>query len=93
MVQGTDVTDMKRKYRTANEGEFSETFNLELVKESELRYGENPNQPGAVYSLKGINLSKLTDIHLLKSGKGGLSATNFMDVTRALSILKYFEKY
>lgn len=91
MVLGTDVTDMKRKYRTVVEGDFPDQLIIELTKESGLRYGENPNQPAAMYRLKGTNLAALTDIRLAKSGKGGLSATNFMDVTRALEVLKFFD--
>lgn len=91
MVLGTDVTDMKRKYRTVVEGDFSDQLTIELTKEGELRYGENPNQSAAMYRLKGTNLSALTNIRLAKSGKGGLSATNFMDVTRAMEVLKFFD--
>jgi phosphoribosylaminoimidazolecarboxamide formyltransferase/IMP cyclohydrolase len=88
--RGTDVTDMKRTYRTAVEGDFPDEFNIELKKESSLRYGENPNQSAALYSLKGTSLAELTKIELAKTGKGGMSATNMMDVTRALDILKFF---
>lgn len=91
MKRGTDVTDMKRTYRKPVEGEFPEELTVILSKESDLRYGENPNQPAAAYRFKGMSLAELTNIRLAKSGKGGLSATNFMDVTRALNILKYFD--
>lgn len=91
MKRGTDVTDMKRTYRTPVEGEFPEKLALDLELETGLRYGENPNQPAAAYRFKGTGLAELTNIRLVKSGKGGLSATNFMDVTRAMDILKFFE--
>ena len=91
MSRGTDVTDMKRIYRTVVEEDFPYQLTIELTRESGLRYGENPNQPAAMYRLGGTNLAALTNIRLAKSGKGGLSATNFMDVTRAMDILKYFE--
>jgi len=90
MARGTDVTDMKRSYRTAVAGDFPREFSIGLQKESDLRYGENPNQPAAVYRFKGSSLAELTDIRLARSGKGGLSATNFMDVARALDVLKFF---
>ena len=86
MTRGTDVTDMKRTYRTAVKGEFPKYLRVRLKKESDLRYGENPNQPAAMYSLrrgfvrdiidkvKGRkNLAELTNIRLAKSGKEGLS--------------------
>lgn len=91
MARGTDVTDMKRTYRTPVEGEFPDKLTISLESESGLRYGENPNQPAAVYRFKGTSLAELTNIRLAKTGKGGLSATNFMDVARALEILKFFE--
>lgn len=91
MQRGTDVTDMKRSYRTAVGGEFPEELEISLTKEDNLRYGENPNQPAAMYKLKGTSLAEFTNIELAKSGKGGLSATNYMDVTRAMDILKFFK--
>lgn len=91
MPRGTDVSEMKRTYRTAVADEFPDELNIGLLKEAGLRYGENPNQPAAMYRLKGNSLADFTDIRLAKSGKGGLSATNFMDVTRALEMLKFFD--
>jgi len=90
MPRGTDVTDMKRTYRTAVGEEFPDELTIGLQRENSLRYGENPNQPAAAYRLKGTSLPELTNIRLAKSGKGGLSATNLMDVTRALEVLKFF---
>ncbi len=90
MVRGTDVSALKRTYRTAIVGDFPNEFHLDLQKEADLKYGENPNQPAAVYTYNSSPLAQLTNIRLAKSGKGGISATNFMDVTRALDILKYF---
>ncbi|MBN2052345.1 IMP cyclohydrolase [Candidatus Woesearchaeota archaeon] len=91
MKRGTDVTDMKRVYRNAVQDDFPEAIALLLEKEYELRYGENPNQSAGAYKIKGTSIPELTNIRLLKSGKGGLSATNLMDVTRALDILKFFK--
>ncbi|MCP8308772.1 MAG: IMP cyclohydrolase [archaeon] len=91
MPRGTDVTNMTKTYRTRVMGEFPLELIIGLEKESDLRYGENPNQPGSVYRLKGTSLAEFTNIHVVKEGKGGLSAINFMDVTRALDILKFFD--
>lgn len=90
--RGTDVTELKRMYRTVKEGEFPDELILSLQKEYDLRYGENPNQPAALYRIKGTSLPEFTNIRMAKSGKGGLSATNMMDVTRAIEILKFFNK-
>ncbi len=89
-TRGTDVSDMKRTYRTVNTGVFPDTLELRMEKEYDLRYGENPNQPGAVYRLSGQSIAEATNVRPAKSGKGGLSATNLMDVTRALELLKFF---
>lgn len=85
-----NVSDLKNMYRTVNAGEYPAALALQLEKETDLRYGENPNQPGAAYRFKGAKIADLTDIQLLKSGKGGLSSTNLMDVIRAMEILKFF---
>lgn len=91
MMKGTDVTNITRTYRTRVKCDFPNELIIKLEKESDLRYGENPNQPGSIYRLKGISLAELTNIRVVKEGKEGLSATNFMDVTRALDILKFFD--
>jgi phosphoribosylaminoimidazolecarboxamide formyltransferase/IMP cyclohydrolase len=84
------INDLKKIYRTVNSGDFPEEITLNLKKVDDLRYGENPNQPGAIYKF-GNGLAELTDLRLLKSGKGGPSATNILDVTHALEILKFFD--
>ncbi|MEM3068842.1 MAG: hypothetical protein QXH58_02895 [Nitrososphaerales archaeon] len=91
MPKGADVTNITRTYRTRVTGEFPDELTIKLEKESDLRYGENPNQPGSVYRLRGTSLAELTNIHVVKEGKEGLSATNFMDIARALDILKFFD--
>ncbi len=89
---GTDVSAMTRKYRTATTAEFPDELKLELARDPNLslRYGENPMQPAAVYSFKGTSLAEYTNIRLAKTGKGGVSAINLMDVLRAMDILKFF---
>jgi phosphoribosylaminoimidazolecarboxamide formyltransferase/IMP cyclohydrolase len=84
------INDLKKIYRTVNSGDFPEEITLNLKKVNDLRYGENPNQPGAIYKF-GDGLAELTNLRLLKSGKGGPSATNILDVTHALEILKFFD--
>jgi len=67
-----------------------------------LRYGENPDQPAALYRLTGGNLAiagietiqpgkwLVSDIELLQSGKHP-GKTNLTDVDSALNILRYFQ--
>lgn len=92
MTRGTDVTYFQRTYRTARADEFPEKLQLSLEREASLRYGENPNQPAAIYRVEDNGLAMATNIRLAKTGKGGLSATNYMDVTRALDVLKFFSQ-
>lgn len=101
MERGTDITDMKRKYRDRNEGDFPKRLKVILRKEWDLKYGENPNQHAAIYYIDSINrknastMAKLTDLVSVRSdgkGKGGLSLTNTMDISRAMSTLKYFDE-
>ena len=91
-MRGTDVSGMKRTYRTPLGVAFPERLEIILDKEQDLRYGENPNQPAAVYRPAGRSLAEAAGIELVKSGKGGLSATNLLDVCGALEILKFFEQ-
>ncbi len=86
----TDISAMKRKYRTPQQAEFPDELFVRLRKFAPLRYGENPNQAGATYVIDIEGESPLVPLELVKSGKGGWSAINFMDVVRALDILKYF---
>ena len=96
MTRGTDVTDFKLPYRTPKPEEFPETICLTLQKETTgknaLRYGENPHQAGAIYRIEGSPLPALTNIRLAKESKKVMSATNYMDVTHAIAVLKFFSE-
>ncbi len=73
---------------------------LYLEREASLRYGENPNQPAAVYRLVSScsgdqilrykRARRSVDLEIIKNAKDGLSATNVMDTLRALDVLKFF---
>jgi len=88
MSRGTDINEFKKRYSTPLSISMPKNIILELTKSVPLRYGENPNQPGAIYAFHGLTDS--LGIKLVKNGKGGPSATNWMDVTRAMDVLKYF---
>src|SRR3989344_3262330 len=92
MTRGTDVTDFQRTYRTARTEEIHDHVQISLEREASLRYGENPNQPAAIYRFQGSTLAPDTHIRLAKTGKAVLSASNYMDVTRALDVLKFFSQ-
>ena len=99
-IRGTDISRFKRQYRERNEGEFPDELIIRLQKDWDLKYGENPNQHAAVYTVSEIagkdaaTIAQLTKLQSVRSdgkGKGGLSLTNLMDITRAVDVLKYFE--
>lgn len=101
MSRGTDISQFKRVYRQRNEGEFPESLTLTLQKENDLKYGENPNQQAALYTVQDIagqqasTIASLTDLRSVRSdgrGKGGLSLTNLMDIARGMDNLKYFHE-
>ena len=92
--RGTDVTGFKRTYKTRVEDDLPQDLTLYLEREASLRYGENPNQPAAVYRLASScsgdqilrykRARRSVDLEIIKNAKDGLSATNVMDTLRAL---------
>ena len=93
-----DITGAKKNYRTRAKGDFPEILPIILQKLTDLKYGENPNQHAAIYSVYQFGTERfqsLVDIESVRSdskGKGGLSLTNDMDIARAMDNLKYFRK-
>jgi phosphoribosylaminoimidazolecarboxamide formyltransferase/IMP cyclohydrolase len=67
-------------------GGFPPTVNLSLRRESELRYGENPHQAAALYSITGEQGANLVSAQRL-NGKA-LSYNNLLDLDSALSIVR-----
>jgi phosphoribosylaminoimidazolecarboxamide formyltransferase/IMP cyclohydrolase len=112
------MSDLKKMYTTLQEDPFPADLKLtlgdqELVfakrtweidgQTKGLRYGENPDQPAALYELKsgclevgGVRfigagqglVSALTEEHMLQAGKHP-GKTNLTDVDNALNILQY----
>ncbi|MCB9640625.1 MAG: hypothetical protein H6727_17145, partial [Myxococcales bacterium] len=99
MSKTNDISQFKRVYRQRNVGEFPEDLQVTLKKEHDLKYGENPHQQAALYTVEQIGkhpahkLASLTNLRSVRSdgkGKGGLSLTNLMDIARGMDCLKYF---
>ncbi len=98
--RGTDVTGFKEDYRKRNEGDYSDLCSIILQKDWDLKYGENPSQTAAIYHIKQINeknvltVPEFTNLRYARTddkGKGGLSLTNTMDITRSMDVLKFFD--
>lgn len=99
--RGTEITAFRKQYSARTTGEFPDELVLRLRKEWDLKYGENPNQPAALYVLAGVQgqevgrVAERTNIESVRSdgrGKGGLSLTNTMDISRGMDALKWFAK-
>ena len=90
-----DKTSISRKaYSSKNVGDYPEATEIlgrKYEKVYDLRYATNPHQTACFYKPIGAS-SPIGDLHVLKSGKGGLSQTNLEDISYALNICKYFEK-
>ncbi len=101
MTEGTDISKRKLTYKERTEGDFPDRLVIELEKEWDLKYGENPGQHAAIYALDIVReqyigkMAELTNIQSVRSdgkGKGGLSLTNTMDISRAMDNLKFYKK-
>lgn len=99
MISGTDISTFKKGYSERNEGNFPNTMTIRLIKQYDLKYGENMHQHAAMYVINKISrhnaskIAKLTNIRYVRDddkGKGGLSLTNNMDISRAMDTIKYF---
>ncbi len=91
MTRGTDITDLPKIYKTENTCEFPDEITIRLTREAPLKYGENPHQRAALYVVESAYQSERVRFEPVKIGKGGFSATNYMDfLGAALNTLKYF---
>jgi len=73
-----------------NQSEMPKQINLILKKEFELRYGENPHQKGAMYSLFPKSLRNM-GIHNLDVFHGKeMSYNNYLDLESAMNIVGQF---
>jgi phosphoribosylaminoimidazolecarboxamide formyltransferase / IMP cyclohydrolase len=87
--------DYRQKYFSRTESGFPdqvEILGVEYVKVEDLRYGTNPHQPASFYRPKGSSGLTFGNMEILKSGKSGLSETNYGDLNHGANIVKYFEQ-
>jgi phosphoribosylaminoimidazolecarboxamide formyltransferase/IMP cyclohydrolase len=69
---------------------FARTFNLQLQKSQELRYGENPHQSAAFYVEKDVKEASVSTAKQLQGKE--LSYNNIADTDAALECVKSFAK-
>ena len=70
---------------------FPQQVSLALLKDQELRYGENPHQAGAFYKLAGSTEVSVGNATLLEGGTP-ISFNNLMDANAAFELCKEFEE-
>lgn len=88
-------TDYRAKYFSRTESGFPdevEILGTTYVKVEDLRYGTNPHQGASFYRPKDSSGLPFGDMETLKTGKSGLSETNYGDLNHGANIVKYFEK-
>jgi len=80
------------KYLNAKAGDtFPNRVSLALVKEQELRYGENPHQTGAFYKLADSKEVSVGTAKLLEGGTP-ISFNNLMDANATFELCKEFDE-
>ena len=87
--------DYRAKYFSRTESGFPdevEILGVTYVKVEDLRYGTNPHQGASFYRPKGSAGLPFGDMRQLKSGKSGLSETNYGDLNHGANIVKYFQR-
>ncbi|MCE5323861.1 IMP cyclohydrolase [bacterium] len=85
----------RAKYFSRTESGFPdevEILGTTYVKVEDLRYGTNPHQGASFYRPKGSSGLPFGDMIQLKSGKSGLSETNYGDLNHGSNIVKYFDR-
>lgn len=88
-------TDYRAKYFSRTESGFPEEVEIlgtTYVKVEDLRYGTNPHQGASFYRPKGSSGLPFGDMEQLKTGKSGLSETNYGDLNHGGNIVKYFDR-
>ncbi|MHC4290926.1 MAG: bifunctional phosphoribosylaminoimidazolecarboxamide formyltransferase/IMP cyclohydrolase, partial [Planctomycetota bacterium] len=80
------------KYLNAQAGDtFPSRVSLALIKDKELRYGENPHQAGAFYKLADSQEVSVGNAKLLEGGTP-ISFNNLMDSSSAFELCKEFDE-
>lgn len=71
--------------------EFPDRVSMAMIKEADLRYGENPHQTAAYYKLTANDETSVSSGKLLEGGKG-ISFNNLLDVNAAFELVKEFDE-
>ena len=85
----------RAKYFSRTESGFAnevEILGTTYVKVEDLRYGTNPHQGASFYRPKDSSGLPFGDMEIIKTGKSGLSETNYGDLNHGANIVKYFDR-
>ena len=88
-------TDYRAKYFSRTESGFPdevEIMGVTYAKVEDLRYGTNPHQGASFYRPKDSSGLPFGDMEIIKSGKSGLSETNYGDLNHGANIVKYYDR-
>ena len=88
-------TNHRAKYFSRTESGFPDEVDIlgtSYVKVEDLRYGTNPHQGASFYRPKDSAGLPFADMEQLRSGKSGLSETNYGDLNHGANIVKYFDR-
>lgn len=81
------------RYLNSRAGEmFPERVSIAMVREQELRYGENPHQQGAFYRLPGVKEVSVGNARQLGGSTTPISFNNLMDANAAFELCKEFDE-
>jgi len=86
--------DYRAKYFSRTQSGFAEQVEIlgtTYVKVEDLRYGTNPHQGASFYRPKDSSGLPFGDMEQLKTGKSGLSETNYGDLNHGANVVKYFD--
>jgi phosphoribosylaminoimidazolecarboxamide formyltransferase/IMP cyclohydrolase len=89
------ATDFRAKYFSRTQSAFPdevEILGTTYVKVEDLRYGTNPHQGASFYRPKDSAGMPFGHMEQLKTGKSGLSETNYGDLNHGANIVKYFDR-
>ncbi len=73
----------------SNQNILPKTLNIVLKKKSDLRYGENPHQKGALYYVEGSH-NTISDLKILQGKE--MSFNNYLDLDTAINIVYSFDQ-
>lgn len=83
-------SNAERHSNTPESEAFPAQIDLQLIRDAQLRYGENPHQPAAVYQLTGASGANVVSAEKLHGKE--LSYNNLLDLDSALTMVRSLSK-